>query len=177
MGDDDQSTHDGTRALVILSANGHIEGASQAALELLGRSYEEVRGQSPRSLMALSDAESEALSQAWKTPGSKAAAGETTIFRADGTRRRVNFILASLSDGRHAVLLEPVAQPAEPGLVFYTMREVLAGWRSAVRRLETESPDSAEWMTTMAEIDAFREQYMRLFESTRHKGSRELTPT
>lgn len=171
MGEDDRSSSGA--ATVTLGPDGHFSDASPAALELLGLSLEQLRGQSPRALLALSDAESEALSATWKSRISRAAAGEATVVRPDGVERRVRFVLTTVTRDCYEVLLQEITRPTPRRLAFYSMTEVLAAWRAAERRLQADLPGSAEWMAASAEVEAFRKQYLRLFESSRRAHERE----
>ena len=170
MGEDAQRAPGAGETAVFLGPDGHIEDATSAALDLLGLSLKELRGVSPRALLAMADAESQALSETWRTPVPKVAAGEATVVRPDGTTRRVRFVLTTLGESRYKVVLEPLSLPADRGLVFYGMPDVLAAWRAAERRLAEAPPGSEEWETAAAESEAFRRQYQRLFES---RGGRE----
>jgi len=174
MGEDDQSAHSADETAVILGPDGHFEDASPAALELLGLSLAELKGLSPRALLMMADAESEALSETWRTPVAKAAAGEATLVRPDGTNRRVRFVLMTLEEGRYQVSLELLGRPPERGLVFYEMPDLLAAWRAAERRLADEMPGSPEWAAAAAESEEFRQQYLRLFESKRRATEPDL---
>lgn len=172
MGDDVSSRATADDAVVFLGRDGHFEDASPAALDLLGIALDELKGLSPRALMAMGNAESEALSATWKQSVPKVAAGEATVQAPDGRARRLRFLLTSVDAGRYKVLLERTDAPPTPGLVVFTLPEVLAAWRASERRLADVVPGSAEWESLRAEIDAFRRQYQSLFEAKRRRNGR-----
>lgn len=160
-------------AAVILGPDGHFEDASPRALELLGLSLEQLRGLSPRALMAMAGDESEALSETWKAPGPKAAGGEATVVRPDGRALRIRFLLTTIETGKYKVSLMPLSAPPSEGFVVYTLPEVLAAWRAAERRLAEATPGSPEWQELQAEIDAFRRRYQSLHQAKQqaHAGT------
>jgi PAS domain S-box-containing protein len=151
-------------ATILVDRDGHYIDASPSALALLGVSLEELRSLPPGSISAeqIDEAEREARRAAFVESGVSSAVGATTIQRPDGRRLHVRFFVDAQPDGRFLARLRPTEEEPDQPTKVYTVGQVLAAWRAAERRLESLSPDTAEWAAAQAEIERFRVEYRRL---------------
>jgi hypothetical protein len=81
---------------------------------------------------------------------------------------------ATIRDDRDGHYIDE-EEPGQPTKV-YTVGQVLAAWRAAERRLESLSPDTAEWAAARAEIETFRVEYRRLASDGQTRRQRRLQP-
>ena len=156
-------------AVVIVRTDGVYVDANAPALDLLGVTIEELRAAVPGEFSAQPQdpAASTALREQLASAGDPDVAGETTLVRPDGERRRVRFIITRRNGEEFAAVLEPLPQPTSGATVLFTAGDVLAEWRAAERRLEAVSADSPEWQATRTQIEELRDRYQRLFEARR----------
>lgn len=152
-------------AVLVLGPEGQYEDASDAALELLGLSLEQLRELPSGALSTQSQADSKALRTAWEKAQPTAAVGQSRIRRADGTELPVAFVLHPRGDGRWEAVIHPVKNADAETKIFLTVGDVLSAWRTAERRLEALTPDSADWLAVQADIASFRAEYRVLFEA------------
>ena len=152
-------------AVIVIGPEGSYEDASEVALDLLGVSRDEFRALPPGSLSTLSEAEAAPLREEWERQHPDAAMGRSVIKRPDGTRIAVSFVLRPRDDGRWEAVLRPVAGMVSAPRIVFTVGHVLSEWRAAERRLEELHPDSPDWESVRADIELFRAEYRRLFET------------
>lgn len=156
-------------ARFVVSPDGSVDEANDAALRLLGVTFEELRA-APRGTFSVRDdpEERDALQEAWADAGVVAAVGETAVRRADGDVIRVRYVLGLREDGRYLLGMRPLdAVPDQPMTMFTSAGDALAAWRAAERRLEVLAPGSLEWESVRAEIASLRDEYRRLFDARR----------
>ncbi len=83
--------------------------------------------------------------------------------RPDGKQVRLKFLIVPRKDGRFVAVLRPSSGTVGLPTSLFTIGQILSVWRAAERRLEAVETGSAEWAAIQTEIEAFREQYQRLF--------------
>lgn len=156
-------------ATILLDETGLVEEASEAALELLGTTLDELKV-APRGAFSAQPAppgEQADLRKQWEAAGRPELAGETTIRRVDGREVRVRYLIVRRDDGRFEAILEPSGGlSGAPGTVF-ALGTVLAQWRAAERRLAAIAPDSPEWAAVSAEITTLRTTYQDEYRARR----------
>ena len=155
-------------ARIIVNAESKIVEATDAALELLGLTLDELRAL-PAGGLALEEdkARSAAFQAAWHESGRGAIVGAGTARLLDGRLIRVRYLVTPQEGGTYEVILErsdeSVAEPART----YTLGTVLSAWRAAERELAALAQGSAEWAAVQAEIEHFRQEYQRLARNKR----------
>ena len=164
-----QSSQPVDSATIVLDETGLVEAASDAALELLGTTIDDLKA-APRGAFAArpTSADEDAdLRTQWEAANRPDIAGETTIKRGDGREVRVHYLIAPRDEGGFVAILQPSGGPnGAPGTIF-ALGSVLAQWRAAERRLATISPDSPEWMAVSAEIASLRATYQSGYRARR----------
>ncbi len=163
-------------ARIIVSADSTIVEATDAALEILGLTLDELRALPPGGLSLEQDrAGSAEFAAAWAETGRGSILGSGTARLLDGRLLRVRYFITPQADGTYEIILERsdelVAEPPRA----YTLGAVLSAWRAAERELAALAPGSPEWTTVQAEMEHFRTEYQRLArgELQRYAGSRD----
>lgn len=156
-------------AIIVALADGTVDDATPAALDLLGVTLEELKAAPPGAFSAepARPEEQEALRTEWEGAGSPVLGGESTIKRRDGSQRRVRFLVDREPEGRYMIVLVPLDSAVDAPPTVYGLGDVLIAWRAAERRLEAVARGSAEWRTVTAEIMTLRDSYHDLFRSRR----------
>jgi PAS domain-containing protein len=154
-------------ARIIVDADSKIVEATDAALELLGITLDELRALPPGGLSLEEDrARSADFQAAWRESGGGEVVGAGTARLLDGRLIRVRYLITPQEDRTYEVILErseeSVARPPRT----YTLGTVLSAWRAAERQLAALAQGSAEWTAVQAEVEHFRQEYQRLA----HKG-------
>jgi PAS domain-containing protein len=155
-------------ARILVVADSKIIEATDAALEILGLSLEELRALPPGGLSLEEDRVGrEGFRDAWQDGGQGAIVGAGTIRLLDGRLIRVRYLIDPQPDGTFEIIIERSQESvAEPPRA-YTVGAVLSAWRTAERRLAELGQDSPEWAAAQAEIDHFRTEYQRLARTER----------
>jgi hypothetical protein len=157
-------------ARILVSADSTIIEATDAALEVLGLTLDELRALPPGGLSLEQDRESSAgFAAAWAESGRGAILGAGTARLLDGRLIRVRYLITPQADGTYEIILErsdeSVAEPPRA----YTLGAVLSAWRAAERELLALVPDSPEWAAVQAEVEHFRNEYRRLARGARQR--------
>jgi PAS domain-containing protein len=151
-------------ATLLINADGTYEDGNAAALGILGLTRDELRALPSQALSMESDrAQADEVRRLWEGSGSDPLIGEGTVRRPDGVPVRVRFLLVPRRDGRFVAVLRPGSEAVDRPASWFTTGQILSTWRAAERRLEAVVQGSAEWDAIQVEIEAFREQYQRLF--------------
>jgi PAS domain-containing protein len=158
-------------ARIIVNAESKIVDATDAALELLGLTLDELRALPPGGLALEGDkARSAAFEAAWRESGRGAIVGAGTARLLDGRLIRVRYLVTPQAGGSYEVILErsdeSVAEPPRT----YTLGTVLSAWRAAERELAALAKGSAEWVAVRAEMEHFRQEYQRLARKERGRS-------
>ncbi|SRR6266545_3346119 len=154
----------GGEAVVHLDAAGRYVDANSTALELLGVSLAELRA-SPSSrfdMRPTNHSEQAELRAQWESGGSHPLVGTTGLKRADGTTIRVSYAIETDGAGFRARLRRVEGSPDAPSS-FFSVGEVLRGWRAAERVLAELVPGTPEWERTLSEVEMLRGRYQELF--------------
>jgi PAS domain-containing protein len=163
-------------ATLLINADGTYADGNAAALEILGVTQEELRRLPAQALSMESDrALAEDLRLSWGEDGSQPLVGQGTVKRPDGGLVRVKFLLVPRRDGHFVAILRPSGDATDLPASLFTTGQILSTWRAAERRLEAVAAGSAEWRAIQIEIDAFREQYQRLFAAETGRSSEDTT--
>ena len=155
-------------ARILVGADSKVIEATDAALEILGLSLEELRALPPGGLSVEEDrVGQEGFQDAWHEAGRSAIVGAGTIRLIDGRLIRVRYLIDPRPDATFEVIVErsPESVGAPPRA--YTVGSVLSAWRTAERRLAELEPDSPESVAAQAEIEHFRTEYQRLARTER----------
>jgi PAS domain-containing protein len=151
-------------ATLLINADGTYEDGNTAALAILGVTRDELRRLPSQALSMDNDpTRAEGVGGSWEGIGSDPRIGQGTVRRPDGVPVRVRFLLVPRKDGRFVAVLRPSPEAVEQPASWFTTGQILSTWRAAERRLEAVVQGSAEWDAIQIEIEAFREQYQRLF--------------
>jgi PAS domain S-box-containing protein len=150
-------------ARILVGSDSTILEATDAALDLLGLTIDELRALPPGALSMEEDREASAgFSEAWEQGGRGAVVGSGTMRRLDGRLVRLRYHIAPLADETFDIIieesLESVTEPART----YTLNTALSAWRAAERKLASVDPQSPEGVRAQAEFDYFRMEYQRL---------------
>lgn len=155
-------------ARILVGADSTIIGATDAALEILGMSLDELRALPPGGLSLEEDkAGREGFEDAWQEAGRGAIVGAGTVRLLDGRLIRVRYLIDPSPDGTFEVILERSQEAIGEPPRAYTVGSVLSAWRTAERSLAALAPDSPEWAAAQAEIEHFRTEYQRLARTER----------
>ncbi len=150
-------------ARILVKSDSTILEASDAALELLGLTLDQLRSLPPGGLSLEADLDASGEFQAaWRDNGGGAVVGAGTARLLDGRLLRVRYLITPYADDTFEVILEESDEPASAPARTYTVGAVLAAWRAAERRLEAIAPGSAEWAAVQAEIEYLRSEYQRV---------------
>jgi PAS domain-containing protein len=157
-------------ARILAAADSTIIEATDAALEILGLTLEELRALPPGGLSLEEDrAGSAEFAAAWRESGREAILGVGTARLLDGRLVRVRYLVTPLGDGTFEIILERSDESVTEPPRAYTLGAVLTAWRAAERQLAALVPGSAEWTAAQAEIDHFRTEYQRLARGERRR--------
>lgn len=155
-------------ARILVGADSTIIEATDAALEILGMSLDELRALPPGGLSLEEDkAGREGFEDAWQEAGRGAIVGAGTVRLLDGRLIRVRYLIDPRPDGTFEVILERSQEAIGEPPRAYTVGSVLSAWRTAERSLAELEPGSPEWATAQAEIEHFRTEYQRLARTER----------
>ncbi len=155
-------------ARILVGADSTIIEATDAALEILGMSLDELRALPPGGLSLEEDkAGREGFEDAWQEAGRGAIVGAGTVRLLDGRLIRVRYLIDPRPDGTFEVIIERSQEAIGEPPRAYTVGSVLSAWRTAERGLAELEPDSPEWATAQAEIEHFRTEYQRLARTER----------
>lgn len=150
-------------ARILVGADSTIIEASEAALEIVGLTLEELRALPPGGLSVEQDRSGSAeFEAAWAETGRGPILGAGTIRLLDGRLIRVRYLVTPQADGTYEVILERSKEAVTEPPRAYTLGAVLSKWRAAERELGELSAGSPEWTAVHAEIDHFRTEYQRL---------------
>jgi PAS domain-containing protein len=159
-------------ATLLINADGTYEDGNAAALAILGVTRQELRSLPSQALSMDNDrARAKDVRASWEGSGSDPLVGQGTVRRPDGVPVRVRFLLVPRKDGRFVAILRPSSEAVELPASWFTIGQILSTWRAAERRLEAVVPGSPEWDAIQVEIEAFREQYQRLFAAETNRPS------
>lgn len=160
-------------ARFLVGADSTITEASDAALEIVGLTLEELRALPPGGLSVEQDRSGSAeFEAAWAETGRSPILGAGTIRLLDGRLIRVRYLITPQPDGTYEVILERSEEAVTEPARAYTLGAVLSKWRAAERELGELSPGSPEWTAVHAEIDHFRTEYQRLARGERERIER-----
>lgn len=158
-------------ARIIVDAESKIVDATDAALELLGLTLDELRALPPGGLALEEDkALTAAFQAAWRESGRGAIMGAGTARLLDGRLIRVRYLVTPQDDGTYEVILERSDEPVGEPPRTYTLGTVLSAWRAAERELAALAEGSSEWAAVQAEIEHFRQEYHRLARTKRDRS-------
>ena len=151
-------------ARILVGANSTIIEATDAALEIVGMSLEELRALPPGGLSSSRTRPGRRNSRPrGRRPAGEPILGAGTVRLLDGRLIRVRYLIdRAQPDGTYEVILERSEEAVTEPARAYTLGAVLSKWRAAERRLAELAPGSPEWTAVQAEIDHFRTEYQRL---------------
>lgn len=150
-------------ARILVGADSTIIEATDAALEIVGLTLEELRALPPGGLSVEQDRSGSAeFEAAWAETGRGPILGAGTIRLLDGRLIRVRYLITPQTDGTYEVILERSEEAVTEPARAYTLGTVLSKWRAAERELGELLTGSPEWTAVQAEIDYFRTEYQRL---------------
>jgi PAS domain-containing protein len=163
-------------ARILVGADSTITEATDAALEIVGLTLQELQALPPGGLSLEEDrVGTDAFRAAWTATGGGPILGAGTLRLLDGRLIRVRYLVTPQPDGTYEVILERSDEPVSEPPRSYTLGAVLSAWRAAERELAELAPNGREWTAVQAEIDHFRTEYQRLArdERQRHDGRKD----
>jgi hypothetical protein len=161
-------------ARIHVAADATIIEVTDAALELLGMTLDQLKALPPGALSLKEDrAGSAEFKAAWHDSGRATIVGASTARLLDGELIRVRYVITPQPDGSFEVILERTDESVEEPPRTYTVGAVLSAWRAAERQLAALEPESEEWRVAQADIDYFRAEYQRV---ARERAAREDRP-
>ena len=150
-------------ARVLVGHDATVLEATDAALELLGLTFDELRALPPGALSLDRDRTTTAdFDAAWDASGRHPIFGTGTARLLDGRLLRVRYLITHQPDRTYEIILERSGESVAEPPRMYTVGAVLSAWRAAERKLAAVDPDSPEWAAAQAEIEHFRQEYQRL---------------
>jgi PAS domain-containing protein len=157
-------------ARILVGADSTVIDASDAALEIVGLTLEELRELPPGGLAIEEDRTgSDRFRAAWAETGGGPILGAGTIRLLDGRLIRIRYLVTPQADGTYEVILERSDEPVSEPPRAYTLGAVLSKWRTAERELAELARGGREWTAVQAEIDHFRTEYQRLARDERER--------
>ena len=150
-------------ARILVAADSTIIEATDAALELLGMTLDQLKALPPGALSLKEDkAASAGFEAAWHDSGRGTIVGASTARLLTGEFIRVRYVIAPQTDGSFEVVMERADESVDEPPRTYTVGAVLSAWRAAERQLAALEPDSEEWRVAQVDIDYFRAEYQRV---------------
>jgi hypothetical protein len=150
-------------ARIVVAGDSTILDATDAALELLNLTFDQLRSLPPGSLSLEADrAATEGFQEAWDGAGRGKIVGSGSIKLLDGQLLRIRYLITPQPDGAFEIVVERAEEPVSQPARMYTVGGALSAWRAAERKLEKVVPGSEEWQAAQAEIDYFRAEYQRV---------------
>jgi hypothetical protein len=153
-------------ARIVVAADSTILLATDAALELLDLTLDQLRQLPPGSLSLDEDkAANVGFEEAWNGSGRGEIIGSGSVKLLDGRLLRIRYLITRVADGTFEIIVERVDESVSEPPRMYTLGGMLSAWRAAERRLEQVVPGSEEWAAAEAEIAYFRTEYHRVARS------------
>ena len=150
-------------ARIVVAGDSTVLEATDAALEILELSFEQLRSLPPGSLSLDEDrAATAGFEAAWRESGRGEIVGAGSIRLLDGRLLRIRYLITPQPDGTFAVVIDRADEAVSEPPRMYTVGAVLSAWRAAERSLEKVAPGTEEWRAAQAEIDYFRAEYQRV---------------
>jgi hypothetical protein len=150
-------------ARIVVAEDSTILEATDAALELLELTFEQLRALPPGSLSLDEDrAAAVGFAAAWDGSGRGEIVGSGSVRLLDGRLLRIRYHITPHPDATFEVIIERADEAVTHPPRTYTVGTVLSAWRAAERKLETVVPGSEEWRSAQAEIEYFRSEYQRV---------------
>ena len=150
-------------ARIVVAGDSTILEATDAALELLELTFEQLRSLPPGSMSLEEDrAATAGFEAAWRESGRGEIVGSGSVRLLDGRLLRIRYLITPRSDGTFAIIIERADEAVSEPPRMYTIGAVLSAWRAAERKLENIVSGSEEWKAAQAEIDYFRAEYQRV---------------
>lgn len=155
-------------ARILVSPHSTIIDATQAALDLLGLTLDELKELPSGGLSPEEDKTAfVGFLEAWQDTGGGPIFGAGSARLSDGRLIRVRYVISPMADGNYEVTLERSGEPVSEPPRTFTLGKVLSTWRAPQRKLAALAPDSPEWLGVNHEIDHFRSEYPRVAVSLR----------
>ena len=150
-------------ARIVVAGDSTILEATDAALELLDLTFEQLRAL-PRGSLSLEEDKlaTVGFEAAWRESGRAEIFGSGSVRLLDGRLIRIRYLITPQTDGTFAIVIERADEAVSAPPRMYTAGAVLSAWRAAERSLENVAPGSDEWQAAQAEIDYFRAEYQRV---------------
>ncbi len=150
-------------ARIVVSGDSSILEATDAALELLELTFDQLRALPPGSLSLEEDrVASSGFEVAWDRAGRGEIVGSGSVRLLDGRLIRLRYLITPQADGTFEIVIERADELVSEPPRMYTIGAVLSAWRAAERDLEEVVPGSAEWTAAQSEIEYFRAEYKRV---------------
>jgi PAS domain-containing protein len=154
-------------ARIVVGHDSTILEATDAALELLDLTFDQLRMLPPGSLSLDEDrAASAGFEAAWDGEGRGPIVGAGSVRLLDGRLLRIRYLITPHPDGTFEVIIERADEAVSGPPRMYTVGGALSAWRAAERKLEKVVPGSEEWKAVEAEVEYFRAEYQRAARDT-----------
>jgi hypothetical protein len=150
-------------ARIVVTGDSKILEATDAALELLDLTFDQLRALPPGSLSLEADrAATAGFEAAWDGSGRGEIVGSGSVKLLDGRLLRIRYLITPLPDGIFEIIIERADESVSEPPRMYTVGSALSAWRAAERKLEKVAPGSDEWTAVQSEIAYFRAEYQRV---------------